>query len=246
MSRSILIIEDDPDISQLIEMHLGDNGYNTLLAATGEEGVEKFRQNAVDLVVLDVMLPGMDGLEVCRTLRSQQTYVPILMLTAKSTELDRVVGLEMGADDYLTKPFSIPELVARVRALLRRVDALLRREIALANPLLDFDDILFIKRHFCPGRESLGNHMCDQYFGFHAVRGGGLYVLSSAFGPRLIAPRVSTLGGLITAHLGRAPRAGDSVELGNVRVDVEQVDRSRVVTAIVTLTPGPEESGEAP
>ncbi len=136
MSRSILIIEDDPDISQLIELHLGDSGYNTITATTGEDGVEKFRQNGVDLVVLDVMLPGMDGLEVCRTLRSQQAYIPILMLTAKSTELDRVVGLEMGADDYLTKPFSIPELVARVRALLRRVDALATKDAAPAEEKL--------------------------------------------------------------------------------------------------------------
>ena len=96
--------------------------------------MQSFREGNYDLVVLDVMLPGRDGLSVCRELRGGGGYVPILMLTAKSTELDRVLGLELGADDYLTKPFSIPELKARVRALFRRVDALALAAVESSAP----------------------------------------------------------------------------------------------------------------
>lgn len=124
MARKALIIEDDPDIARLVQMHLRDIDCESDIAGDGATGVKKFRQAAYDLVVLDLMLPGMDGLAVCREIRRAPGYVPILMLTAKSTELDRVVGLEMGADDYLTKPFSIPELLARIKALFRRVEAL--------------------------------------------------------------------------------------------------------------------------
>jgi DNA-binding response OmpR family regulator len=119
-----LVIEDDPDIAALISMHLTDNGFAVQVENRGDHGLTAFNQARFDLVVLDLMLPGVDGLTLCREMRSDERYIPILMLTAKSTELDRVLGLEMGADDYLTKPFSLPELVARVKALLRRVDAL--------------------------------------------------------------------------------------------------------------------------
>ncbi|MEH6651611.1 MAG: response regulator transcription factor [Motiliproteus sp.] len=122
--RQILVIEDDPDIAALISMHLVDNGFGVQLENRGDTGLVTFNQGGFDLVVLDLMLPGLDGLSLCREMRSRDSYTPILMLTAKSTELDRVLGLEMGADDYLTKPFSLPELVARVKALLRRVSAL--------------------------------------------------------------------------------------------------------------------------
>ena len=124
MTRSVLIIEDDPDIASLIAMHVGDAGFATEVADAGDVGLDRFRKGAFDLVVLDLMLPGLDGLSVCREIRSADRYTPVLMLTAKATELDRVLGLELGADDYLTKPFSIPELIARVKALFRRVDAL--------------------------------------------------------------------------------------------------------------------------
>jgi len=124
MTRNVLIIEDDPDISRLIKINLQDLDCDATIAGNGIEGLDAFKQNQFDLVVLDLMLPGMDGLSVCREMRKGDAYAPILMLTAKSTELDRVVGLEMGADDYLTKPFSIPELMARIKALFRRVDAL--------------------------------------------------------------------------------------------------------------------------
>ncbi len=122
--RHVLVIEDDPDIASLIAMHLVDNGFAVQAEQRGDSGLKAFNEGVFDLVVLDLMLPGLDGLTLCRQIRSGDRYIPILMLTAKSTELDRVLGLEMGADDYLTKPFSLPELVARVRALLRRVDAL--------------------------------------------------------------------------------------------------------------------------
>ncbi len=124
MSRKILIIEDDPDIAKLVEMHVQEAGFEAISANTGEQGLEMFAQSQPDLVVLDIMLPGIDGLEVCKRIRKQNELIPVLMLTAKSTELDRVLGLELGADDYLTKPFSVVELVARIKALFRRVDAL--------------------------------------------------------------------------------------------------------------------------
>lgn len=123
MNRTILIVEDDPDISQLISMHVAESGFVALPVSDGEQALEAFARAEPDLVVLDIMLPGIDGLEVCKRIRRINEQVPVLMLTARSTELDRVLGLELGADDYLTKPFSVVELVARIRALFRRVDA---------------------------------------------------------------------------------------------------------------------------
>ena len=122
--RRILVIEDDHDISNLLALNLRGLGYEVCLAASGTEGLERALTKRHDLIVLDLRLPGIDGLEVCRRLRQRTDYTPILMLTARSTELDRVLGLEVGADDYLTKPFSVPELLARVKALFRRVEAL--------------------------------------------------------------------------------------------------------------------------
>ncbi|WP_421842948.1 winged helix-turn-helix domain-containing protein [Marinobacter algicola] len=124
MTRNVLIVEDNPGIGELVRMHVADLGMNPILCDRGDTGLERFHEGDIDLVVLDLMLPGMDGLSVCREIRSGPGYVPVLMLTAKSTELDRVLGLEMGADDYLTKPFSVAELSARVKALFRRVDAM--------------------------------------------------------------------------------------------------------------------------
>lgn len=124
MTRKILIIEDDKDIAHLVQIHLGDLGCQTEVVHDGLQGWRKAVAQHYDLIILDLMIPGLDGLQVCQRLRTQANYTPILMLTAKTTELDRVLGLEVGADDYLTKPFSIPELLARVKALFRRVDAL--------------------------------------------------------------------------------------------------------------------------
>ncbi|MDX1384752.1 MAG: response regulator transcription factor [Thermoanaerobaculia bacterium] len=124
MSKRILIIEDNHEIASLVALHLRDAGYETEVAADGESGLAEAGRGGWDLVILDLMLPGVDGLEVCRRLRAADVYTPILMLTAKSGELDRVLGLEIGADDYLTKPFSIRELLARIKALFRRIESL--------------------------------------------------------------------------------------------------------------------------
>jgi DNA-binding response OmpR family regulator len=124
MPRRVLIIEDDKDIAHLVELHLRDAGYEVSLASDGGSGLKLALSRSFDLIILDLMLPVVDGLEICRRVRAATTYVPILVLTAKSAEIDRVLGLEIGADDYLTKPFSVPELLARVKALFRRVEAL--------------------------------------------------------------------------------------------------------------------------
>lgn len=124
MSRKILVIEDNKDLANLLELHLKDLAYDVSLAFNGAEGLEKALSGSWDLVILDLMLPEVDGLEICRKIRAEGTYIPIIMLTSKSAELDRVLGLEMGADDYVTKPFSIRELMARVKAMFRRQDEL--------------------------------------------------------------------------------------------------------------------------
>jgi len=124
MVRKVLIVEDEPDIARLVQSHLKDIGCEADIAGDGASATELFTQGGYQLVVLDLMLPDTDGLTLCRNFRELGGYVPIPMLTAKSTELDRVIGLEVGADDYLTKPFSIPELMARIKALFRRVEAM--------------------------------------------------------------------------------------------------------------------------
>ncbi len=123
-ASKILIVEDDRDIAHLVALHLRDTGYGMDIADDGRVGLEKALTQDYDLVILDLTLPGVEGLEVCRSLRARPRYPLILMLTARSSELDRVLGLEIGADDYLTKPFSIRELLARVKALFRRMGAL--------------------------------------------------------------------------------------------------------------------------
>ena len=191
MKPRALIIEDNGDIARLVRMHLRDIHCTADIAASGEEGLRLFRNYPYDLVILDIMLPGMDGLAVCRALRAGPSYVPILMLTAKSTELDRVLGLELGADDYLTKPFSIPELLARVKALFRRTEALLARAVPAAKPEIirrgslaidgakrrvrldgrevaltarEFDLLLHFARH--PGRVFTRIQLLDQVWGY--------------------------------------------------------------------------------
>ncbi len=120
---TILIVEDEHNLCHLIRDNLQEQGYQVLIAFDGPSALSIAKDAVPDLVILDIMLPGMDGLEVCHRLR-QDSIVPILMLTARAEEIDRVLGLELGADDYLTKPFSMRELKARVRALLRRVEML--------------------------------------------------------------------------------------------------------------------------
>ena len=122
MTKKILIIEDNMDIARLAMVNLQGKQMQVDHAADGSVGLKMAQTGDYDLVILDLMLPGMDGLDICRTLRNNKVYTPVLMLTARTSELDRVLGLEVGADDYLTKPFSVPELVARVGAILRRSD----------------------------------------------------------------------------------------------------------------------------
>lgn len=122
--RNVLVIEDQQEIANLVRLHLQDLPCHVELAFDGHSGLAAAERKPFDLVVLDLMLPGLDGLEVCRALRAGPRYTPIMMVTAKAAEFDRVLGLELGADDYLTKPFSIRELVARVKALFRRVEHL--------------------------------------------------------------------------------------------------------------------------
>lgn len=123
-SKNVLVIEDHTDIANLIQLHLRDLDCQVELAADGLDGLRKAEEDNFDLIILDLMLPGMDGLEICRRIRNHAHYTPILMLTSKTSELDRVLGLEVGADDYVSKPFSIRELVARVKAQFRRGEAM--------------------------------------------------------------------------------------------------------------------------
>lgn len=123
MSRSILVVEDEDSIRKFIKINLDRAGYNVLEAASGEEGLEIASKEHMDIVVLDVMLPGIDGFEVCKRLRTNYPHLGIIMLTAKSQDIDKIMGLEYGTDDYMTKPFNPTELVLRVKSLERRLEA---------------------------------------------------------------------------------------------------------------------------
>src|SRR5262245_58940633 len=134
--QKILVVEDDPNISKLIAYNLEKAGYECALALTGEEALEGLKKHPIHFVVLDVMLPGMDGLEFCRTLKQDNKFknIPIIMLTAKGEEVDRIVGFEVGADDYMVKPFSPRELVLRIKAILKR-SGKSEEEIGPSSPL---------------------------------------------------------------------------------------------------------------
>jgi DNA-binding response OmpR family regulator len=136
MARNVLVVEDNRDIAHLVELHLRDLGCNVHVVHDGKEGLARAQSNSFDLIILDLILPGMEGLEICKALRAGSAYVPILMLTARSTDLDRILGLELGADDYLVKPFNIQELLARVKALFRRMEALSSRTELLAQKVI--------------------------------------------------------------------------------------------------------------
>ena len=134
MGQSILVVDDDPTVSDVVRRYLERAGYQVRLAADGHGALASFARDRPDLVVLDLMLPGIDGLEVCRRLRTGADGVPIVMLTALGEESDRVLGLQLGADDYVTKPFSPRELVLRVQSVLRRSVA---RPAPVAESLVD-------------------------------------------------------------------------------------------------------------
>jgi DNA-binding response OmpR family regulator len=125
-AKHLLLVEDDPDIAKILADNLREEGYRVDVIADGDAALAAIAANHYDMLLLDVMLPGVDGLEICRRVRAGQVYTPIIIVSSKSSEVQRVVGLEIGADDYITKPFSMAEVVARVRALLRRATALNR------------------------------------------------------------------------------------------------------------------------
>jgi DNA-binding response OmpR family regulator len=122
MNKKILVVEDNEDLAGLLEIHLRDMSCDVKITHDGISGMEMADEQYYDLIILDLMLPGFDGLEILRRVRAKPSYTPVLILTSKSSELDRVLGLEIGADDYVTKPFSIRELLARVKAIFRRIE----------------------------------------------------------------------------------------------------------------------------
>jgi DNA-binding response OmpR family regulator len=183
----ILLVDDEPHILELAQLYLERENYQVLTAVDGRAALESVEHNRPDLMVLDLMLPEIDGLDVCRELRARQDPVAILMLTARDEDIDKILGLELGADDYLTKPFNPRELVARVKAILRRgsgsgerseqdtvqvadltVDPL-RREVRLDGQLIDtrtqeFDLLLTLVRH--PGIVLSREQLLDQAWGY--------------------------------------------------------------------------------
>ena len=142
--KKVLIVEDDLEIIRLLEIHLKDLGCSVSTAVRGDTGLQKAIDENPDLIILDVMLPGMDGIEICQKIRAQEIKSPIMMLTARSEEIDKVLGLEVGADDYLTKPFSVREFIARVKAIFRRQKMDIPESDPEKNPKLMEFDILSI------------------------------------------------------------------------------------------------------
>lgn len=187
----LLLVEDDPDIAGLLADNLREEGYRVDLAADGNAALAAIDANRYDLLLLDVMLPGVDGLEICRRVRAGPVYTPIIIVSSKSSDVQRVVGLEMGADDYIVKPFALTEVVARVRALLRRVAALSKpaadpsdavivaqglridaqsRSVTLGGQPLaltarEFDLLHFFARH--PGRMFTRLELLNQVWGYN-------------------------------------------------------------------------------
>ena len=149
MKKKILIIEDEEDLVKGLKLNLSDEGYEVDFALNGVEGLQKAMQGTSDLIILDIMMPEMDGLEVCRELRQKNIDIPVIMLTAKGEEIDKVVGLEIGADDYITKPFSVRELLARIKALLRRAE----RDEKAVPKVYSFGDVEIDFAGFKAGRK---------------------------------------------------------------------------------------------
>jgi len=185
MGQRVLVVDDDPTVSDVVRRYLGRAGYAVTLAADGPAAVGAFEAEQPDLVVLDLMLPGYDGLEVCRRIRARAPDVPVIMLTALGEEADRILGLQLGADDYVSKPFSPRELVLRVQSVLRRtatvaavpevladadltVDTARRvatlRDAELALTVREFDLLAFLMRH--PGRAFRRSELLEQVWGW--------------------------------------------------------------------------------
>lgn len=156
MNKRVLIVDDEKNIVDILKFNLGKEGYDTVCAYDGRDGLDKARSMNPDLILLDVMLPYMDGFQVCRTLRSEGNEVPIIMITAREEETDKVMGLELGADDYITKPFSVRELLARVKTNIRRASAGQASPSEYSGEILRFGELVIdIGRHsvFRDGRE---------------------------------------------------------------------------------------------
>ncbi len=150
MKEKILIIEDEEDLVKGLKINLVDEGYKVDYALNGKVGFEKALKKKPDLILLDIMLPGMNGLDICKELRRNNIEIPILMLTARGEEIDKVIGLEMGADDYISKPFSIRELLARVKAHLRREnrgDETVPEVVHLESIKIDFGHFKVIRKN---------------------------------------------------------------------------------------------------
>ncbi|UOQ86267.1 response regulator transcription factor [Gracilibacillus salinarum] len=145
MEEKVLIVDDEQSIVTLLQYNIEKSGFKTDIAYDGAEGLEKAVSGEFDLIILDLMLPGMEGTEVCKALRQKQIETPILMLTAKDDEFDKVLGLELGADDYLTKPFSPKEVVARIKAILRRTK---KRESGEDQPFIKISDLLIYPQQY--------------------------------------------------------------------------------------------------
>ncbi|MDQ6976516.1 MAG: response regulator transcription factor [Ghiorsea sp.] len=190
MDKKILIVEDNTDLADLLALHLQDINCNADIAYDGGKALELYAENNYDLVILDIMLPVMDGITVCQKMREQGSYIPIIMLTSKTSEVDRVVGLEVGADDYITKPFSIPELLARIKAQFRTIEALAQpktdkgvsdicmgdlsihlanRQVSIAEKNIEltakeFDLLVYFAQH--PGQVFTRTQLLDQVWGY--------------------------------------------------------------------------------
>ncbi len=141
MNKNILVVEDDSDLARLLQVHLTDLGFDVDILFDGLSAWNSLQQKSYDLIILDIMMPGINGLDLCGKIRARSPYIPIIMLTARSSELDRVMGLDQGADDYLTKPFSIKELLARVKAIFRRVEALPTKEKSNNNKIIQANSL---------------------------------------------------------------------------------------------------------
>ena len=159
MSNKILIVEDDPNILETLKYNLGREGYDTLTAVDGVQALETARTSKPDLIILDIMLPKMSGFEVCRILRKEMA-VPIIMLTARDDEIDKITGLDLGADDYMTKPFSMRELMARVRALLRRMEI----KLVIPETTVKFGDVEIDIRHHMITRAGITLNLSPKEF----------------------------------------------------------------------------------
>lgn len=155
--KKVLIVEDDLDIVALLKLHLDDLDCLVTTANTGTDGLIEIDNKQFDLIILDLMLPGVDGLEICRQVRAAQNYTPILMLTAKAEEIDRVLGLESGADDYLTKPFSVREFISRIKAIFRRVEMITASLKEEKKPIISYKGLEIdpVKRKVTKNNERL-------------------------------------------------------------------------------------------